>query len=200
MAKSLVGQLAILLLSLLPLIFAAAGNPDPFTEELASTTDWRESLGVGKEKVTKLHFFLHDIATGDNPSAVLVAQAATSYGSPSIFGRIIMIDDSLTVGPEPDSEEIGRAQGMYCTASQREGTLDLLMAVNYCFTYGKYNGSCINLFSSNAALNPVRELSIVGGTALFRLARGVVIARSHFFNLTSYDSIIEYDVTVLHYD
>lgn len=197
MAKSLGLALLLALVTLNSAAVTGAGA-DSFAEEVPSTTAWRRSLGVGKEKVTKLHFYFHEIISGNNPSAIRIAQAATTGKSPTLFGLLAMADDALTVGPEPDSKVVGRAQGTYGSSGQV--TLDFLMTMNFCFTHGKYNRSCISILSRNSIMASEREMAIVGGTGVFRLARGVAMAKTHWFNATTGDAIVEYHLTVLHYD
>ncbi|KAI3683653.1 hypothetical protein L1987_84165 [Smallanthus sonchifolius] len=89
----------------------------------------------------------------------------------------MMMDDPLTVGPEPGSKLVGRAQGMYASADLKE--LGLLMVLNYYFTEGKYNGSTLSILGRNSAFTPVREMPVVGGTGIFRFARGYAQAKTH---------------------
>ena len=72
-----------------------------------------------------------------------------------------MIDDPLTEGPELSSKLVGKAQGIYASASQSE--TGLLMVLNYVFTEGKYNGSSLSILGRNAVFSGVREMPIVGG-------------------------------------
>ncbi|KAM0053144.1 putative dirigent protein [Helianthus debilis subsp. tardiflorus] len=156
-----------------------------------------KSLGFKKEKLTHLHFYFHDIVSGDHPTAVRVAEAPMTNTSRTFFGALDVMDDPLTVGPEPTSKIVGRAQGIYASASLTEARL--LMTLNYVFTEGKYNGSTLSILGSNSVFLKVREMSIVGGSGLFRFARGYALAKTHFFNLSSGDAVVEYDVYVLHY-
>ncbi|EXB53638.1 hypothetical protein L484_001307 [Morus notabilis] len=107
------------------------------------------------------------------------------------------IDDPLTVGPAPTSKQVERAQGMYSSASQSE--LGFMMVLNYVFTEGKYNGSTLSILGRNAALSAVREMPIVGGSGIFRFARGYAQARTHKLDLKTGDAVVEYNVYVLHY-
>ncbi|KAI9180094.1 hypothetical protein LWI28_001102 [Acer negundo] len=67
---------------------------------------------------------------GKNPSAVRVAQASEMTDkSPTFFGMVMMADDPLTETPDPKSKLVGRAQGLYGSASQAE--LGLIMVFNY---------------------------------------------------------------------
>lgn len=159
--------------------------------------EWFHKTSLAKEKVTKLHFYFHDMVSGKNPTAMTVAQSSITNKSPTFFGMVNMIDDPLTLGPEPTSKLVGQAQGLYGSASQEE--LSLLMAMNFAFTDGKYNGSTLALLGRNMVMQSVREMPIVGGTGVFRLARGMATAKTYFLNTTTGDAIVEYNVLVIHY-
>ncbi|VVA23270.1 PREDICTED: dirigent [Prunus dulcis] len=152
-------------------------------------------LGLKKEKLSHFRFYWHDIYSGKNPSAVGVVRAPTN--SSTLFGSVSMIDDPLTQGPELSSKLWGRAQGFYASASQQE--VGLLMAMNFHFIEGKYNGSTVSVLGRNQVFNKVREMPIIGGSGLFRFARGYVEARTHSFTPSTGDAIVEYNVYVLHY-
>ncbi|XP_019196030.1 PREDICTED: dirigent protein 22-like [Ipomoea nil] len=158
---------------------------------------WFEMLPQAKEKMSKLHFYFHDIVTGKNPTALQIAQANITNKSNTSFGLLAMVDDPLTESPEPNSRIVGRAQGMYGSASFNE--FGLLMTLNFVFTEGKYNGSTLSVLGRNPILNEYREMPIVGGSGVFRLARGIATAKTYWFNVTSGNAIVEYHVVVLHY-
>ncbi|KAM3343664.1 dirigent protein 22 [Capsicum galapagoense] len=159
---------------------------------------WFKKLPYAKQKVTKFHFYFHDTLTGKNPTAVTIAQSNMTSKSPTFFGSVSMMDDPLTVGPEPNSTIIGRAQGIYGSADQNEASL--LMNLNFVFTTGKYNGSTLSVLGRNPVFHQYREMPITGGSGVFRLARGIATAKTYWFNTTSGDAIVEYNVVVLHYD
>ncbi|XP_049364157.1 dirigent protein 22-like [Solanum verrucosum] len=158
---------------------------------------WFKKLPHAKQKVTKFHFYFHDIVSGKNPTAVQIAQANMTTKSPTFFGFVAMADDPLTVGPEPNSTIVGRAQGIYGAADQNES--GLLMNLNFVFTTGKYNGSTLSVLGRNPVFHKYREMPIVGGSGVFRLAQGVATAKTYWINMTSGDAIVEYNVMVLHY-
>lgn len=95
------------------------------------------------------------------------------------------------------SKMVGRAQGFYALASKEE--IGLLMAMNFAFVEGKYNGSCITVLGRNTVFSQVREMPVIGGSGLFRFARGYVQARTHTLDLKTGDATVEYSVYVLHY-
>ncbi|XVE93809.1 hypothetical protein REPUB_Repub01dG0227100 [Reevesia pubescens] len=156
---------------------------------------WASKLETKQETVTNLQFYFHDIISGKNPSAIRVAQASDTEKSPTLFGALLMADDPLTESPDPNSKLLGRAHGLYGSAGQTE--LGLIMAMSFCFTDGIYNGSSISILGKNSALSPVREMPIVGGTGLFRLARGYALAKTHWFDTTG-NAIVGYNVTIIH--
>ncbi|KAH7554248.1 hypothetical protein ACOSP7_028656 [Xanthoceras sorbifolium] len=155
------------------------------------------TLALKREKLSHLHFYFHDIVSGRNPTAIRVAQAAMTNQSATFFGAVVMMDDPLTMRPELSSKLVGRAQGIYASASQSE--LGFLMALNFAFTEGKYNGSTLSVLGRNTALSSVREMPIVGGSGVFRFARGYAQARTHTIDFRTGDAVVEYNVYVFHY-
>ena len=161
---------------------------------MASVTEAR------KHNPTHIQFYMHDTPGGPNPSAVRVAgqpinATASSMGAFG-FGSIYVMDNALTTTPEVNSTLIGRAQGLYAMSSQ-EGELSLLMTLTYNFVSGAYNGSSLSIVGRNPVMNEVREMPVVGGTGVFRLARGFALAKTHSMN--QMDAIIGYNVTVIPY-
>ncbi|KAL7118562.1 hypothetical protein ACP275_02G010400 [Erythranthe tilingii] len=162
-----------------------------------SVEKWFKKLHTAKEKVTKLQFYFHDVVSGSNPTAVPVAQANATFKSPTLFGLVSIIDNPLTVGPGPKSKIVGRAQGITGYTSSEE--MCLLMTLNFVFTGGKYNGSTLSVVGSNPINQEYREMPVLGGSGVFRLARGVATAETAKFNPRSGNAVVEYNVMVLHY-
>ncbi|KAF5737366.1 hypothetical protein HS088_TW13G00245 [Tripterygium wilfordii] len=132
--------------TLLYLTTAASAKHDRF-----GTLSSRSKLGLKAEKLTHLQFYFHDIFSGRNPTAVRVAEAAMTRTSPSLFGAMIVFDDPLTAGPDVKSRMVGRAQGIYATASQNEA--GLLMVMNFAFMDGNYNGSTLTVLGRNTVFS-----------------------------------------------
>ncbi|KAD3337345.1 hypothetical protein E3N88_32865 [Mikania micrantha] len=167
-------------------------QPHQFSRKLST-----KSLNFKKQKLTHLHFYFHDIVAGNHPTAVRVAEATMTNTSRTGFGATVMIDDPLTVGPERSSKIVGRAQGIYASACLSDTRL--LMALNYVFLEGKYNGSTLSILGTNSVFSPVREMPVVGGSGVFRFARGYALAKTHMFNINNGDAVVEYNVYVQHY-
>lgn len=106
------------------------------------------------------------------------------------------MDDTLTEGPEPESQPVGRAQGMYMSTGLAK--LGLLQVMNLVFTHGPYNGSVVTVLGRNCPFDDVREMPVIGGTGAFRFARGYAQARTHTLDLKTGDAIVEYNVYVMH--
>jgi hypothetical protein len=189
--------LPILASQLLVFFFISSFSATPVTGEdegFARSLD-RKLIGLKKEKLSHFRFYWHDIVGGRNPSAVQVVPPASNASSG--FGLVRMIDDPLTLGPKLSSKLVGKAQGLYASASQQE--LGLLMVMNFAFIEGKYNGSTITILGRNPPFSAVREMPVIGGSGLFRFARGYVQARTHTFDVKTGDATVEYNVYVLHY-
>ncbi|KDP31386.1 hypothetical protein JCGZ_11762 [Jatropha curcas] len=152
-----------------------------------------------KTNITRLQFYMHDVVRGPNATAVRVAGRA-NFTSPNpieaMFGSIFVMDNPLTVSPDPNSTVVGRAQGIYAMSSQ-QNEFSLLMTLTYAFISGPYNGSSFSVVGRNPVMSEVREMPVVGGTGIFRLARGYCLAKTH--SMDQMDAIIGYNVTLLHY-
>ena len=113
------------------------------------------------------------------------------------FGTVVTMDDPLTLGPEPDSKLIGKVQGLYTSISKKETAL--IMAMTMAFIEAEFNGSTLSILGRNTIERPVREMPIIGGTGLFRFARGFARANTIMLDWTRGDAIVEYNVYVTHY-
>ncbi|XP_010468131.1 PREDICTED: dirigent protein 22-like [Camelina sativa] len=153
------------------------------------------SLGLNQEKLTHLHFYFHDMY-GRNPTAVKVAEAAQTNTSKTYFGSVFVMDDPLTLLPDVTSKRIGYAQGMTVSASQNE--LGLLMIFHFVFTEGEYNGSTISILGRNLVFSDIREMPVVGGSGVFRFARGYAEGKTHSLDVKTGNAVLEYNVFVLH--
>ncbi|VVB01389.1 unnamed protein product [Arabis nemorensis] len=148
-----------------------------------------------KEKLTHLLFYWHDSVQGRNPTAVRIKQPVSNS---TMFGSMTMMDDPLTTDVYRNSTVVGQAQGFYAGAAQ--GEISYLVVMNFAFKTGEYNGSTIAILGRDPVLSSkVREMPIIGGSGIFRLARGYVEARTKLSNPKVGVAIVEYNCYVLHY-
>ncbi|XP_026395926.1 dirigent protein 23-like [Papaver somniferum] len=98
--------------------------------------NWGETVRYhrsGPEKLRKLHFYFHDIVTGDNPTAISIARAPVTNSSPTAFGFLYMMGDPLTETANPNSKLLGRARGLF-GASSAHNEISLIMGISIVFT------------------------------------------------------------------
>ncbi|KQJ92028.1 dirigent protein 21 [Brachypodium distachyon] len=145
---------------------------------------------------THIKLYAHEVVSGRHPTAVTVARAPTTKASKTFFGEVFVMDDILTTAADDTGKPVGRAQGTYCSASRDSFTL--LMDVTFVFTAGEFNGSSLGIVGRNDVRADVRELPVVGGTGVFRWARGYAQLSTSKFDLKSGDSTIEYNIFVRH--
>ncbi|KAL6647230.1 hypothetical protein ACP70R_014667 [Stipagrostis hirtigluma subsp. patula] len=144
---------------------------------------------------THLHFFMHDIVAGSNPTAVQVIKGPGATSAPTLgmaFGDTSVVDDLLTETSSPTSAAVGRMQGIYMVSSQSGAVL--MVCGNLLLTAGDYNGSTLAVLGRDDTAAAVRELPIVGGTGKFRMATGYVLWKTTSMN--GPDATIELDVYV----
>lgn len=160
----------------------------------AAVQKWAENLNPAQQKLIKLHFFCHHL---HGATAVTIAKASTTDTSPTIFGLLDTRDDPLTAGPEETSARLGYAQGISAAASLEE--ISSFDPYTFVFTNKEYNGSTLAVIGSCPILSPSCEAAVVGGTGDFRLARGVVTARTYYLNFTTGKASLEVDIVALYY-
>ena len=147
-----------------------------------------------REKVSHFKLYWHDLVSGSNATSITVIKAVNN--TTPYFGMVNIIDNPLTVGPNLSSKTVGKAQGLYASTGQED--VEILMVMNFAFTDGKYNGSTFTVLGRNNVNAKVREMPIIGGSGLFRFARGYVLATTYELSNTG-DANIEYNAYVIHY-
>ncbi|KAH7445151.1 hypothetical protein KP509_02G109400 [Ceratopteris richardii] len=86
------------------------------------------------------------------------------------FGVTATFEDPITAGPANDSQQIGTAQGFWQLDSKVGFTLFHVFTAN--ITEGDYIGT-ISILGQLREIDPVRYLTVVGGTGDFLGARGM---------------------------
>lgn len=161
-----------------------------------SVEEWYKNFGSARQKVTKLHFYFQDVNGGSDPTVLKVVEPTAN--SATSFGQVSMVDDLVTEGPEPDSKKVGRAQGTIGFADLNDTALQMVLNIE--FTEGEYAGSTISILGRNQIFQEYRELPIVGGTGVFRLARGSVVTNTYSFDTDTKKGVLEYTLFVVHYE
>ncbi|XP_011093984.1 dirigent protein 21-like [Sesamum indicum] len=170
-----------------------SGSQSPEAEEQRFTR-----LLQAKQKVAKLHFFVQDALGGSSPTVLEVARSSITANSTTSFGQVRVVDDLITAEPYPDSEKLGRAQGMITSSDLDKAALT--MSLNLYFTCGKYKGSTLCIVGRNPLDRKNRELPVVGGTGVFRMARGYAISNTYSYDVDTNYGVLEYTVYVAYVD
>ncbi|KAJ9559197.1 hypothetical protein OSB04_013811 [Centaurea solstitialis] len=148
------------ILSFFLFIFLVEGKFHKFSRQLSP-----KSYGSKKEKLTNLMFCLHERASGNHPTVMQVAKGAKTDTSSSKFGLTVVKDELLTLGPEPTSKIVGRAQGIGSYVDLQKPAL--MMVYNYVFVEGKYNESTLNVVGRNPILSKSKEFQSLAGPGYF---------------------------------
>ncbi|EER91665.1 dirigent protein 1 [Sorghum bicolor] len=145
---------------------------------------------------THLHFYFHEnFSGGPNGTTVVVSKVRGGSNNSSFFGGVFVVDDMLREGPDPASQLLGRAQGLTVGTSLSDGAL--LTVLNFVFTEGAYSGSSLTLLG-RALLGTVMERPIVGGTGVFRMARGYTLSKMVQSPDPNNLLVLEYDAYIWH--
>nr|WCZ54765.1 dirigent protein 11 [Phryma leptostachya subsp. asiatica] len=156
-----------------------------------------EPVCLQKEQAVKFEVYIQDISKGPNATVWEVARATISTDSEPYFGIVRVIDNQITAGPDPSSQEIGRLQGAVYFSDMHD--VAVTMNFNFLFTTGRYRGSTLAVLGRNPMNDDVREVPVVGGTGAFRLARGYSISTTPFFNKTGGFGVLKYSFYILHF-
>ncbi|RLN35851.1 dirigent protein 1-like [Panicum miliaceum] len=152
-------------------------------------------LAADDDGTTHLSFFMHDIVSGSNPTAVQVIKGpgGSTTAAPALgmsFGDTMVMDDALTETSSPTSVALGRMQGFYMLSSQSGPVL--MVCANLLLTSGDHNGSTVAVLGRDDTAADVRELAVVGGTGKFRMARGYVLWKTS--SMKGADATVQLDV------
>lgn len=151
-----------------------------------------------KEKIVKLHFFLQDVLGEPNATVHEVARAQITSDSSTSFGQVRVLDDLITAEADRNSEKLGRAQGMITLSGLDESAIT--MNLNFYFTSGEYSGSTLCVVGRNPISSKNRELPVVGGTGIFRMARGYSISNTYSYDAATNYGVLEYTTYVAYVD
>eukprot|EP01018_Ginkgo_biloba_P038577 Gb_39275 [translate_table: standard] len=136
-------------------------------------------------------FYMHDIVSGKNQTAmpILVPRGSSSNNG---FGSITVIDDMLTELPDPSSKIVGRGQGMYVAAAQ--DTSSFLLVFTAVLHSPDYNNSTINFHGADRYLEAQRDISVVGGTGVFKYAQGYATIQT--VTVDGFNAVLKFTVSL----
>ncbi|XP_051145843.1 dirigent protein 23-like [Andrographis paniculata] len=152
-----------------------------------------------KEKTAAIKFYVQEPRTGPDAALTEVCGGKDTANSPTLFSKVFVVNAKLTAEADRNSAEVGFAQGLVTSADKVQA--GLAMNVNVLFTTGEYKGSTISIVGRNLGMEiPDRELAIVGGTGMFRMAKGFAISNTYSHDPVENYMIFEYTLYVCYYE
>ncbi|CAA2938507.1 disease resistance response protein 206-like [Olea europaea var. sylvestris] len=134
----------------------------------------------------ELVFYFHDILyNGDNynnaTSAIVGSPEwgnKTAVAQPNNFGDVVVFDDPITLDNNLYSPPVGRAQGMYLY--DQKSMYNAWLGFSFLFNSTKLVGT-LNFIGADPLLNKTRDISVIGGTGDFFMARGIATLMTDAF-------------------
>ncbi|KAI6707140.1 hypothetical protein NL676_010102 [Syzygium grande] len=100
-------------------------------------------------------------------------QAARSH-----FGDLVVFDDPVTLDNNLHSKPVGRAQGFYIY--DKKDIFTAWLGFSFVFSSTHHKGS-LNFAGADPLMNKTRDISVIGGTGDFFMARGVATLMTDSF-------------------
>lgn len=134
-------------------------------------SDSKKIIKPDQEPCKRLVLYYHDILY--NGTDMANATSAASVNATNLgfnFGKLIVFDDPITKDNHLLSTPVARAQGFYFY--DMKSTYNAWFAYTLIFNSSEYNGT-INIMGADMINQWTRDLSVVGGTGDFFMARGI---------------------------
>ncbi|KAL6657525.1 hypothetical protein ACP70R_005305 [Stipagrostis hirtigluma subsp. patula] len=130
------------------------------------------------EPCKKMTVYFHDILYTGNNTANATSAAATNatalstshWSNGTFFGLLVVFDDLVTEEQALSSTPVARAQGFYIY-DKKDG-YNAWIAFSLVFNSTAYKGT-LNLMGADLMYLDTRDISVVGGTGDFFMARGI---------------------------
>lgn len=142
-----------------------------------------------KEPCKRLVLYYHDILFGgddnyDMANATSAAVAnATKLAEDFYFGMLVVFDDPVTKDKHLLSHPVARAQGFYFY--DMKTTYNAWFAYTLIFNSSDHKGT-LNIMGADMMMDKTRDLSVVGGTGDFFMARGIATFKTDTQEGTKY--------------
>lgn len=144
---------------------------------------------------TTLVFYLQDVAQGPNATVAPVIGINGKVWTYNTFGTIFVVDDPVMLGPSPNSNQVGRAQGVLTVSSLDGANVNVVLSI--VFNNLQYSGSSLEIQGTSRQRENYRELSVVSGTGRFRFAKGYAAFETAFYDAPTGRSVIRVTITLV---
>lgn len=134
----------------------------------------------------RLVFYFHDILyNGKNAkNATSAIVGAPAWGNTTIlagqnhFGNVVVFDDPITIDNKLHGPAVGRAQGFYIY--DKKEIFTSWLGFSFVFNSTEHRGS-LNFAGADPLMNKTRDISVIGGTGDFFMARGIATLSTDSF-------------------
>ncbi|GLJ32154.1 hypothetical protein SUGI_0647370 [Cryptomeria japonica] len=148
------------------------------------------SCSWGYQQEENIVFYMHDIVSKPNATAIVVAGVNGISSELLNIGTVLVIDDLLTEEPDHSSTVVGRAKGIYEFSDVKGNAVHMVFSV--VFENKKYNGSTLEIHGTDIfTRSSGSEVSVVGGTGKLRYARGYSNVTLH--SAVGFDGILKFN-------
>lgn len=124
------------------------------------------------------HDKLFDGTEKDKANATSATVANASKLGESNFGMLVVFNDPITNDDEFHSPPVAKAQGFYFY--DRKDTYTAWFAYTLVFNSSEHKGT-LNIMGADLMTEKTRDLSVVGGTGDFFMARGIATFQTDTF-------------------
>ncbi|GLJ44936.1 hypothetical protein SUGI_0945980 [Cryptomeria japonica] len=127
-----------------------------------------------KNFVLYFHNILYTGKNLENATAILVAHPPwgnlSTFADPFSFGDMVVFDDPITLDQNLHSPPVGRAQGFYFY--NMKTTYNAWLGFTFVLNSTDYKGT-LTFNGADPLFAQYRDISVVGGTGDFLMARGI---------------------------
>ncbi|XP_054823163.1 dirigent protein-like [Prosopis cineraria] len=127
-----------------------------------------------RKLVLHFHDILYNGRNAANATSAIVGSPAwgnkIKLSGQNHFGDMVVFDDPITLNDNLNSTPVGRAQGFYFY--DKKEIFTAWLGFSFVFNSSRLRGS-INFAGADPLMNRTRDISIVGGTGDFFMARGI---------------------------
>ncbi|KAK1276752.1 Disease resistance response protein 206 [Acorus gramineus] len=135
-----------------------------------------------KNLVLYFHDIIYNGRNAANATAAIVGAPVwanrTILAGLNHFGDVVVFDDPITLDNNLNSDPVGRAQGIYIY--DKKEIYNSWLAFTFVLNSTDYKGT-INFVGADPLMNKTRDISVVGGTGDFFMARGIATLMTDAF-------------------
>ncbi|PIA34463.1 hypothetical protein AQUCO_03700018v1 [Aquilegia coerulea] len=135
-----------------------------------------------KRLVLYFHDIIYNGKNAKNATAAIIGEPAGAnkliLAGQNHFGNLVAFDDPITIDNNLHSPPVGRAQGFYLY--DRKDIFTAWVAFTFVLNTTDYQGT-INFAGADPLMEKTRDISVIGGTGDFFMARGVATLMTDAF-------------------